>query len=111
MHSDLNVINLENLTIEIRKPNSEPFLVATLYRPPCSPTALFSSYESFIGKFDSLDLEYYLLGDLNCNLASPTPDVNTRRLLEISDLDGLKQLINERVRESSSTLIDLSYTN
>ena len=113
MHSDLKVINLENLTIEIRKPNSKPLLVARLYRPPFSPTDLFSSYEAFIGKLDSLDLEYYLLGDLNCNLASSTPDVNTRRLLEISDLYRLKQLINEptRVAESASTLIDLIYTN
>ena len=99
--------------IEIRKQNSKPFLVATWYRPPCSPIDLFSSYESFIGKLDSLDLEYYLLGDLNCNLASPTPDANTRRLLEISDLYGLEQLINEptRVTESTSTLIDLIYTS
>ena len=78
-----------------------------------SPADLFSSYESFIGKLDSLDLEYYLVGDLNCNLASPTPDANTHRLLEISDLYGLKQRINEptHVTESSSTLIDLIYTN
>ena len=39
VRSDLNVINLENLTI-----NSNPFLVATWYRPPCFPTDLFSSY-------------------------------------------------------------------
>ena len=105
VRSDLNIINLENLTIENREPNSKPFLVATWYRPLCSPTDLFSSYESFIGKLHSLDLEYYLLGDLNCNLASPTPDANTHCLLEISDLYGLKQLINEttRVTESSST--------
>lgn len=113
VRSDLNVFNLENLIIEIRKPNSRPFLIATWYRPPCSPTDLFSSYESFIDKVDSLDLEYYLLGDLNCNLASSTPDANTRHLLEISDLYGLNQLINEptRVTESSSTLIDLIFTN
>ena len=54
-----------------------------------------------------------MLGDLNCNSASSTPDVNTRRLLEISDLYGLKQLINEptRVTEFASTLIDLIFTN
>jgi len=63
VRSDLNVINLKNLTIEIRKPSSKPFLVTTWYRPPCSPTDLFSSYESFKGNLDSLDLEYYLLGD------------------------------------------------
>ena len=62
---DLNIINLKILTIKICKANCKPFLIATSYRPPCSPSDLFSSYESFIGKLDSLDLEYYLLGNLN----------------------------------------------
>ena len=54
-----------------------------------------------------------MLGDLHCNLASPTPDANTHHLLAISDLYGLKQLINEpmRLTESLSTLIDLISTN
>ena len=59
MRSDLKVINHENLTIEIRKRNSKSFLVATTDRPPCSLIDLFSSYESFISKFDPLDLQYY----------------------------------------------------
>ena len=74
---------------------------------------LFLCYESFLEKLDSLGLEYYLLGDFNCNLASAQYDLNTRRLCEISDLFGLQQLITEptRITESSSTLIDLIYTN
>ena len=74
-----NVPNLENLCIEIRKPNSKPFLIATCYRSPCSSIDLFLYYESFLVKLDSLGLEYYLLGDLNCNLASLQYDSNTRR--------------------------------
>ena len=62
--------NLETLCIEIRKPNPKPFQIATWYRPPCSSIDLFLYYESFLEKLDSLGLEYYLLGDLNCNLAS-----------------------------------------
>ena len=92
VRSDLNVPNLENLCIEIRKPNSRPFLIATWYRPPCSSMDLFLCYESFLEKLDSLGLEYYLLGDFNCNLASAQYDLNTRRLCEISDLFGLQQL-------------------
>ena len=65
-----NVPNVENLCIKIRKPNSKPFLIATWYRSPCSSIDLFLYYESFLEKLDSLGLEYYLLGDLNCNLAS-----------------------------------------
>ena len=50
---------------------------------------------------------------LNCNLASPRYDTNTRRLCEISDLYGFQQVITEptRLTESLSTLIDLIYTN
>ncbi|CAH3162391.1 unnamed protein product, partial [Porites lobata] len=55
---------------EIQKPCSKPFLVVTLYRPPCASAELFSHYETLVGKLDSLDLEYYLMGDLNCNMAS-----------------------------------------
>ena len=77
--SNLNVPNLENLWIKIRKPNSKPFLIATWYRPPCSSIDLFLYYESFLQKLDSRGLEYYLLGDLNCNLASLQYDSNTRR--------------------------------
>ena len=73
----------------------------------------FWYYESFLEKLDSLGLEYHLLDDLNCNLASLQYDSNTCRLCEISDLFGLQQLITEptRITESSSTLIDLIFTN
>ena len=46
--------------------------------------------ESFLEKkLDSVDLEYYLLGDLNFNLATLQYDLNTRRICEISDLCGM----------------------
>ena len=111
--SDLNVANLENLCLEIRKPNSKPFFVVTWYRPPCSSIESFLFYESLISKLDSLGSEYYLVGDFNCSMASSHHDTNTRRLCEISDLYGLHQLITEptRITESSSSLIDLIYTN
>ena len=92
---------------------SKPFLVVTWYRPPCSSAELFSHYETLIGKLDSLDLEYYLMGDLNCNMASAHFDSNTRLLCEISDIYGLQQLITEptRITESSSSLIKVIFTN
>ena len=31
---DMSIDDLENLCIQIQKPNSKPFLVATWYRPP-----------------------------------------------------------------------------
>ena len=46
--SNLNVPNLENLCIEIRKPNSKPFLIATWYRPPCSSIDLVYFMNHFL---------------------------------------------------------------
>ena len=55
--SNLNVPNLENLCIEIRKPNSKPFLIATWYRSPCPSIDLFLYYVLFLEKLLSLCLE------------------------------------------------------
>ena len=45
VRTDLNIDELENLWIEIRKPNSRPFIVVNWYRPPNSPTGLFPHLE------------------------------------------------------------------
>ena len=45
VRTDLNVHELENLCIEIRKPNSKAFIVVNWYRPPNSPIGLFSHLE------------------------------------------------------------------
>ena len=58
-------------------------------------------------------LEYYLIGDLNRNMASTQFDSNTRLLCEVSDTYGLQQLITKptRITESSTSLIDVIFTN
>ena len=100
---DLKNQLLEILPIEIRKPNSKPFVVTTWYRPPHSPVELFSHLDTLFGKLDSENIELFLMGDMNFNLA----------LLNVTDIYGLKQLINEptRITPSTSTLIDLIFTN
>ena len=112
VRTDLNISNLENLCPEIRKPNSKPFIIVTWYRPPNSPNEVFSSLENLIGRLDSENVEFYLMGDMNCNMALMS-DTNCRLLSDITNLYGLHQLINEptRVTDTTSTLIDLIYTN
>ena len=54
------------------------------------------------------------MGDLNCNFGSTVMDHNSTILTSITDLYGLhQQLISEptRITKSSSTLIDLIFTN
>lgn len=113
IRNDLNVDSLENLCLEIQKPRSKPFVVVTWYRPPDSPVSIFSYFETLIGKLDSKTTEFYLLGDLNCDMIAERYDNNTRKLMSIADVYGLTQLITEptRITPTSATLIDLIYTN
>ena len=73
----------------------------------------FIEFEKMIGSFDAENLEYFLLGDLNVDLISTTASPIKNKLKEILDIYGIKQLINEptRITSSSRTLIDLCLIN
>ena len=60
------------------------------------------------GRLDSENDEFYLMEDMNFNMASMS-DTNSRLLSDITDQYGLHQLINEptRVTDTTSTLRDL----
>ena len=64
------------ICLEIQKPRSKPFVVATWYRPPDSPIGIFSPSETLIGKLDSENIEYFLMGDLNCDMIATRYDNN-----------------------------------
>ena len=67
---------------------------------------------SLIDKVDSEQKDFYLLGDLNCNLHDGS-NHNSSTLTNILDIYGLSQLISEptRITPTSSTLIDLCITS
>ena len=112
VREDLNNELLEILSIEILKPNSKPFVVTSWYRPPNSLIDLFSNIDSLLARIDSENVEHYLMGDMNCGLLS-SENIYARALLNVTDIYGLKQLIDEptRVTPSTSTLIDLIFTS
>lgn len=112
IRSDLST-ELETVTIEIRKPRSKPFVVSTWYRPPNSLVDIFRFFEAFIGELDSENMEYWVLGDLNCNINAHKPDNDTKSLLNIANVYGMHQLISEptRITDKSSSLIDVIFTN
>ena len=107
--------NLECIVVEISNTRSKPFLVGTWYRPPNSPSGLFSQFEILLDKIDSENSEFHLLGDLNCNLLSLLPERTTcsSELLNILDIFDFHQLITEptRITLDSQTLIDICITN
>ena len=93
--TDLNIDELENLCIEILKPNSKPFIVVNWYRPPNSPIGLFSHLENLIARLDLTNLEFSILGDMNADMASTNYDDNVRQPTNIAHIYDLRQLISE----------------
>lgn len=110
---DLYLDHLENLCIEIRKPQSRPFVITTWYRPPDFTIDKFNLFESLVGRLDAESVGFYIVGDLNCNLAANQLGNSSHHLTNITDTYNLHQLINEPtwVTETLSTMIDLIFTN
>ena len=91
---------------------SKPFIIVVWYRPPNSLYEAFSYLENHVGRLDSENVEFYVMGDVNCNMVLLS-DTNYYLWSDITDPYGLQQLINEpvRVTDTTSTLRDLIYTN
>ena len=100
--------DLEMISIEISKPISNPFLLTTWYRPPKSPLQLFDKFEDFWKKADFFYKEYYILGDLKCDLITSHTEPHTLKLIELLDTYQLFQLLEHptRVTQDTKTLID-----
>ena len=101
------------ISIKVSKPNTSPFLFTTWYRPPKSSQELFHQFETFLKKADSEYNEYYVLGDVNCDLMAANLEAQTLKLIDLLDIYQLTQLIDEptRVTEICKTLIDHVITN
>lgn len=110
---DLNVDCLEMISIEICKPRNKAFLISAWYRPPNSEIELFNAFEIFLSKCDDENKDLLVIGDINCNMLKSPQDSNTKKLVFLSALYNLEQLIKEptRITNTSSTLIDLIFTN
>lgn len=106
--ADLIPSDLEGVCLEIIKPNSRPFVVASVYRPPDSSSKFFESFEYLIKAVDDEKKELHILGDLNGDMLKNPPDQPTKSLKSIYELYQLSQLIKEatRITNTSSSLLD-----
>lgn len=61
-------------------------------------------FESLIGKLDSENIEYFVIGDLNCNMTSTRYDNNTLKLKSVADvfLDSSDSSQNRQTKQSYS---------
>ena len=112
--NDLIHDELELITIEIKRLRSKSFLISTWYRPPNSSLDQLHKFENLVELIDATGLDFYLLGDINCDLLDPSKLSPASSLLcRIIDIYGLYQLIEDptRITCDTKTLIDLCVTN
>ena len=97
------------MCIEVNKPNSKPFIIVSVYRPPDAPPTFFIDLEDILKKIDDERKEMYILDDLNCDLLPIVSDCATKKLKSLLETYLLSQLIDEPTR--ITTLIDHLTTN
>ena len=112
---DLMTDELETITVEICKPKAKPFSINTWYRQPKASPELFDSYEELVKNMDSEGDEIILIGDFNCDLSLEKDKLNpqTSKSVDLANRFRLEQLIKQptRITQTTSTLIDLAFSN
>ena len=103
----------EAIVVEIFKPNSQPFCIVAVYRPPGTEDEFFCYYEDVIKSLDFENKEIIVIGDMNCNYLAESRNSELIHLTEISEVYQLTQIINKptRITLTSKSLIDLIFTN
>ena len=86
------------------------FLICNTYRPPQTPTTCFESLSNSLTDALLLDLDIFVLGDLNCNLLGSSPEATS--LTDFASTFNLHQLIEKptRITETTKSLIDVIMT-
>ena len=117
IREDIPKSNLEILSAQITPPRASPFIILSWYRPPNEPFETFDKIEQVLRFIEAERKEIILLGDINCDFSTETAGTNQskspvpghiKRLKDIYQSSGLKQLITEPTRETenTSTIID-----
>ena len=102
--SYISVILIETIWLEVTLPNSKPFLVCTIYRPPNAQAEWFVRFEEELSTSIAHTVGLEVTIDFN--------SYSNRKWINLIQLFDLSQLVSEstRVTQSSATLIDHVYT-
>ena len=106
--SELEISNLETIWAEIELPNTRPFLLCTVCRPPNVLNEWIDLFEEELFIAQTSGLELILMGDFNIDLKSP----GNNKWTNLINLFDFKQMVTEptRITQTTATLIDHVYT-
>ena len=104
----------ETVVVDVIKPNSQPFSITAVYRPPGTDNDFFFFLENTIKCLDSENKEVIVIGDLNYDYSpDKTKTHDFHKLTTISEIFQFTQIIDKptRITATSKSIIDLIYTN
>lgn len=100
----------QQLWLKVQCRSFKSFLICNTYRPPQTPTTCFESLSNSLTDALLLDLDIFVLGDLNCNLLGSSSEATS--LTDFTSTFNLHQLIEKptRITETTKSLIDVIMT-
>ena len=105
---ELEISNIETLWCEITFPNSRPFLLCSLCRPPSAPANWIDLFKAELSLAQTTGLEISIMGDFNIDYSNCL----NKKWTQLVQLLDLKQMISSptRVTQHSSSVIDHLYS-
>ena len=70
--TDLESPTIESIWVEIRIPNSSPFLIYSVYRPPSAKAVWIDTFSNQLENSTSVCNEVYLMGYINIDMQNGT---------------------------------------
>ena len=106
---ELEISNIETLWCEVMLPNSRPFLLCAVYRPPSAQAEWIDLFEEELSVAQTTGLEIILMGDFNIDLLHCT----NKKWLNLVELFDLTQMVTKatRVTQTSGSIIDHVYSS
>ena len=97
--------------LEVKLPNSKPFLISNVYRPPSSKVQWLNDFTETTDKALANEKECIILGDFNYDLLTDTPQ--SKAWLDMMESVDFTQLVKSPTRISpvSAILIDHAFSN
>ena len=111
---NINIVDIESLTIEILSENKRNTLVKALYRPP---NGQIESFEAFLNnifpKIKSSNKLFHTAGDFSLYLLNHDTNTKVKRFLNLVYRNGMIPTINKpaRVTRKTATAMDHILTN
>ena len=108
LHDSNNKIEAVSVKIFL---GTKTLVVSSIYRPPSADVSYHNNIIEYMEKVASSASDMVFMGDFNLNVLNSGPDL--RKVAHICDLLDLKQFVTKptRVTQTSSTIIDLLFSN